>query len=565
MPIRYDAIVLAALAAELDELLAGADVGWIAFDGDAGTARLVTRDRPSILFRLDRRDGQVLAAVDTESKPARRELSAWRDMAVRSITVPPDERRLLIELAPRAGTGRRRTFVVELHTNSWNALLVASDSGRIEDVLWARNAGGRSLRRGALYVPPTQPRLWCEAAPTADAWTAELEHVPAERRRPEALDRVAFLSTINVDAVLGEWGAGGPPDELRGAYERYVVIRATPDAETGAWILDRKLGPQPYPTSLDECSAVRAPSLLDAMRTAFEAGADPSDAARATSTPDAETLALRERLTRILSRARRRAASLARELDSADDTARLRQSGQLLLANKTQVRRGEISVVVPGFDGADVEIELDPRLGPVENAERLFDEARRRERAAARIPGLIEAARGEAARLESALETLEESGPSDELWEIVGGRGDAPSAARPGDTPVRLPYRTLRTTGGLEIRVGRGARANDDLTLRHSSPEDIWLHARQSPGAHVILRWGRRDQNPPRADLVQAAVVAALNSDARHSGMVAVDWTRRKYVRKPRKAAPGAVIPERVKTLFVEPDPDLPARLAPPT
>ena len=79
----------------------------------------------------------------------------------------------------------------------------------------------------------------------------------------------------------------------------------------------------------------------------------------------------------------------------------------------------------------------------------------------------------------------------------------------------------------------------------------------------MILRWERRDQNPPHADLTEAAVLAALHSEARHSGMVAVDWTRRKYVRKPRKAPPGAVVPERVTTLFVEPDPAVAERLSP--
>jgi predicted ribosome quality control (RQC) complex YloA/Tae2 family protein len=125
----------------------------------------------------------------------------------------------------------------------------------------------------------------------------------------------------------------------------------------------------------------------------------------------------------------------------------------------------------------------------------------------------------------------------------------------------RLPYRRFRSSGGLEIRVGRAGRANDELTFRHSSPDDIWLHARDAAGAHVILRWGDRDRNPPRRDLIEAALLAALNSRARTSGTVPVDWTRRKHVRKPRNAPAGTVIPDRVSTLFVEPDPTLPDRL----
>jgi len=70
----------------------------------------------------------------------------------------------------------------------------------------------------------------------------------------------------------------------------------------------------------------------------------------------------------------------------------------------------------------------------------------------------------------------------------------------------------------------------------------------------VILRWGRKDENPPQRDLADAAIAAAVHSGARHSGTVAINWTRRKYVRKPRKAPPGSVLADRVKTVFVEPD-----------
>jgi predicted ribosome quality control (RQC) complex YloA/Tae2 family protein len=76
----------------------------------------------------------------------------------------------------------------------------------------------------------------------------------------------------------------------------------------------------------------------------------------------------------------------------------------------------------------------------------------------------------------------------------------------------------------------------------------------------VILRWDR-DERPPARDLLEAAVLAALHSGARGAAIVPVVWTRRKHVRKPRKAAPGTVVPDRVETLLVEPDPGLASRL----
>lgn len=147
-----------------------------------------------------------------------------------------------------------------------------------------------------------------------------------------------------------------------------------------------------------------------------------------------------------------------------------------------------------------------------------------------------------------------------ELAAVIGEAPGERKGAGGGEAPA-LPYRRYRTSGGLEARVGRSSRANDELTFHHSSPNDIWLHARDVAGSHVILRWSDPEANPPRRDLVEAAVLAALHSRARTSGTVAVDWTRRKYVRKPRKAPPGLVVPERVRTLFVEPDPELERRL----
>ena len=137
----------------------------------------------------------------------------------------------------------------------------------------------------------------------------------------------------------------------------------------------------------------------------------------------------------------------------------------------------------------------------------------------------------------------------------------SPARQRRGSQSPTEPYRTFVSSGGLEIRVGRGARHNDDLTFRHSAPNDIWLHARHSAGAHVILRW-RGPGAPPERDLQEAASLAALHSKARTSETVPVDWTLRKYVRKPRGSAAGSVVPDRVRTLFVTPDPELVERHA---
>jgi predicted ribosome quality control (RQC) complex YloA/Tae2 family protein len=125
----------------------------------------------------------------------------------------------------------------------------------------------------------------------------------------------------------------------------------------------------------------------------------------------------------------------------------------------------------------------------------------------------------------------------------------------------RLPFRRFRSSGGLEIRVGRGPADNDTLTFKYSRPEDVWLHARGASGAHVVLRWAE-ETAPPGKDLTEAAILAALHSRSKSAGVVPVDWTRRKYVRKPRKSPAGTVVLERSQTLFVQPDRELLDRLA---
>jgi predicted ribosome quality control (RQC) complex YloA/Tae2 family protein len=108
--------------------------------------------------------------------------------------------------------------------------------------------------------------------------------------------------------------------------------------------------------------------------------------------------------------------------------------------------------------------------------------------------------------------------------------------------------------------VGRTREDNDRLTFRHASLGDVWLHARSVPGSHVVLRWSDEGA-PPARDLEEAATLAAWHSKARSSGTVAVDWTRRRYVRKPRGAPPGRVSILQAKTVFVSPDAELEERL----
>lgn len=593
MPIRYDSVLTGALSIELEGILRGRRIEELHFEEGSRRVTAVLDADTRLLWMLHPSAGEVL--IRKHRSQARRRRGRTRGVLSRAariteVTAGPDDRRILIRLSPLDAdphapaperTGESDFLVLELHTNQWNALLVSA--GVIRAALWPRRAGDRALYPGSEYRGLAGARLWASSEPVADEWYRWWTRSADADRRTALLRDVAWVSGLNVDYVLGSQQEAGPdPDaDADAALSRLLTLRsaiqteASPNRERRAWTLIRADSLQPYPLHLDEPGTVARASLLEAMEAAAERDGVSTEVGSADSTADAgaaeagvklpgsdglpedEGALLEAALLRYSDRARRRVLALERQIDQGDAAEELRQAGRLLLMYKSHISRGDREAVVTDLGGEERRIPLDPASNPIENAESYFRRARRREKAERELPARIARERSKLKTLGQALAELEESGPTEQLWRLVGGRpapGDPSRSAGTRESP--LPYRRFRSSGGLEIRVGRSARGNDALTFRHSAPDDIWLHARQATGAHVILRWGRREQNPPESDLRDAALTAAQYSEARSSGLVAVDWTRRKYVRKPRKSPPGAVIPDRAKTVFVEPDPE---------
>jgi predicted ribosome quality control (RQC) complex YloA/Tae2 family protein len=449
-----------------------------------------------------------------------------------------------------------RRLVAELHTNHWNLLLLDAEE-RILFVLHPREVGGRSLQTGAPYHPPPPlSRLAPHGTDREQAWSAWdrlLASTAPERLLREVQHAFAYLGPVNVGPVLGAAAADpASPAERRAAFERWWGLALLPAPRPVLLTLPR--GPHPYPFPLPGCRAEPVADLLAGMeRVATESGAE---------IVEEERFAAQARLAeRRLRSVRQRLERLQQRLAMSGGAERARHFGDLLLAHLAAVPRGAESVRLPDWSGGEVEIPLDPALSPSENATRWYDTARRQTRAESRLPELLELAESEIAQWEEVLAAARAGTLDPKLADRLAASATAERDSPGADAP-RLPYRRYRTSGGLEVRVGRGSGDNDRLTFGHARPDDVWLHARSVPGSHVILRWGNAEHAPPARDLAEAAGLAAWFSKARTSGLVAVDWTRRKHVRKPRGAPPGAVIPQRVKTVFVEPDPETEHRLA---
>lgn len=547
MSAAFDAVLVAALAREVEGRLQGARLRALRLDRGSRSLALLFREG-TLRFDLDVATASVGWHEPAEPGPLDHPLPARLERS----EVPPDDRVLRLTFRRLRGAPATVDVIVQWITNRWTALVTEGPELVIRQVL-VQLDGDRAPRTGQRWSPPPLAgREGADGTLTAERWRELLLAEGPGARRHALLSRVAWSSALNAAALLG-WAAdsGGPAaaDALERGHQlwRQLAAVALGRLRSEPVLLHMPHGLQPYPLPLPNVEGEPVPTLLDGC-----AGAAP--AALSTGRLPTDLIeALRARAVR----ARARVQSLARELAETPDPAALRGSGDLLLARLGEIQHGSAAVRLVDFTGYDVELELDPAASAADNAAAYYDRAARAERARTRLPELVREAEANASRLDALVERAEMGDLSEERL-----RAELPLEGRtaPGSAPASLPYRAYRSSGGLEIRVGRGSRHNDDLTFHHASPGDAWLHARHAAGAHVVLRWQGKG-GPPSRDLMEAAVLAALHSKAHTSGAVPVDWTRRKYVRKPRKAPPGQVLVERVKTLFVEPDPALEERL----
>jgi predicted ribosome quality control (RQC) complex YloA/Tae2 family protein len=547
--IRYDSLLVRDLAEELDRRLKGALVHSIAFD--QGARRVYVRlEEFTLIWDLDPGRGGLARGPVSREKG---NISVMPGSRIRDVCAPPDERMLEMKLdAESVNAGMTRSLVIELLTNRWNAFALGPQR-RILSILRTGERAARGQLSGDTYrAPRLSVRVGARAPLSLDEWLRLLLPPPPRERRQRLLESVAWVSPLNADVIVGEAGSSVEPEALRAAHDRYLAIVGSDPR--GPCLIDPEGVAQPYGTFVS-LTALPEPGLLEAFEDALRRrGRAPPP------TPGTLAEEAADHLLALIRQSERRMHRLRSELDgAAEEATTRRRMADLLMSQLHNVRRGDTHVDLDDFSGGQIRVALDPALVPSENAARLYDAARKRERAARTLPRMIERAKQERASLIALLERVRSGdvppGELQALTTVPARRAGRPRHQKP------LPYRRFRTTGGLEVRVGRGSASNDELTFHHSAPNDVWLHARDVAGAHVILRWKEREANPPARDLHEAAVLAALHSRARTAGTVPVDWTRRKYVRKPRKAPPGRVAIERARTVFVEPDEALRTRL----
>ena len=419
---------------------------------------------------------------------------------------------------------------------------------RVLEVRLRRGAEGVGLvldlsaRRGAVLVLDGEGRVVLAHRPGPGRGPAGAGIGRPYRPPPVPEGRVR---APEAPGILPEALAGEEPLQRRvvglgthTAREAERRVRAAPEP-AGAWgellaEVDRPGSLWVYPDVLSAVELAHRPGEGERRADALEAAGEWMEA-RLRSRDREETERDRVRAeAEHRRRLERRIARIRTDLERLPDPGRLRALADALAASLHAVERGARRVVVPDpqRSGVEVEVPLDPGLSPSENLDLLYRRARKAERAREAL----------AERLEASLRELE-AGPSPRE---PGRARDALAGSGSG------PFGRYRSSDGWPIWVGRNGRENDRL-LREARPWDLWLHARDAPGAHVLVRKPGREARCPERTLLEAAGLAALHSRKAADGAVEVMVLEAGRVRKPKGASPGRVLVAGERTVRVRP------------
>ena len=264
-------------------------------------------------------------------------------------------------------------------------------------------------------------------------------------------------------------------------------------------------------------------------------------------------------ITNRLDRCNKKLEILSGELQEAADSEKYKIYGDLIMSNIYDLQKGQEKARLQNYYSPDneyLEIAMDVQLTPSANAQRYYKHYNKSKNAINKINVQIEENRQEIMYLETQLDNLDKCSEELELEEIrtelvQQGYIKAKKSAKNKKVKASSPMRFISSTG-FEIYVGKNNVQNDYLTLKFAVNQDVWLHTKDIPGSHVIIKTEGKDVDD--ATLEEAANLAAFYSKGKMSSKVPVDYTRRKNVKKPSGAKPGMVIYENNFTIYMTPD-----------
>ncbi|TWI55101.1 Rqc2 family fibronectin-binding protein [Halalkalibacter nanhaiisediminis] len=265
-------------------------------------------------------------------------------------------------------------------------------------------------------------------------------------------------------------------------------------------------------------------------------------------------------LSNELQKNKKKIKKLERTLIHADQAKEFQKLGELLTANLYNIKRGDKQIeVIDYYDesGGTVVIPLDPQKTPSDNAQAYFKRYNKAKNSVEVVEEQIKKANEEIEYFDQLIQQTESAAPRDieEIREelIEEGYLRRRQKLKKPKKDIKPVLEQYMSSSGIDFFVGKNNKQNDYVTNKFARQDEIWLHTKDIPGSHVVIR----STEPDEQTLLEAATVAAYFSKARQSSSVPVDYTKVRHVKKPNGSKPGFVIYDQQTTIFVTPNEDL--------
>ena len=451
-----------------------------------------------------------------------------------------------------------KSLIVELMGKHSNIVLVEEDSQQIlESIKHIDDTMSRFrvVLPGEVYeLPPQQEKL-------DPIQVSQREFVAAFQDQPDISWRTIMNVIDGINPTLAKeivyrTGEGRTLEQLWDVFQGIRVYfdpdRAVPQVTINPQDPHDILGVSILPLTQIENSEIKDFDTLSQALDFFH------DMVATKEMIQSQRYTLNQVLTKRHDAVERKLVSLRRDLANADQAEQYRVKGELLMANLHQVEPGQKRIMAQNYYDSDlktISIDLDPQVSPSQNAQRYFRKYNKAKRGKSVINQLIADNEAEIEVLGHYCFGLESSQTLDDFlslrseFEKKGWVSD--KSKRKNDNQTVGTFRKYISPDGFQIYVGRNSVENDLLLRRVAKSQDMWLHARQIHGSHVIIRNPEKKPGIPMPTLLQAAQLAAVFSKAKHSNHVPVDYTWAKHVVKRRGI--GFVHYTHQKTLNVEP------------
>ena len=466
-----------------------------------------------------------------------------------------------------------KSIIAELMGKYSNIILIDEASGNILESIKHIDetmSRYREVLPGLPYTPPPQPDKWHPLKLDRDTFVSLVENREVGWRF--LFNQIDGLSPTLAKEIIARAGDPSTPAQLWEAYQQ--IVSCFQPSHSRPQVLIEASGSvkqsQSESNNLAEGDKVVAVSALKLsqfpntesqfFQTMSEALSAYYDAVTRDEAMQSERNALRQVLNKLSAALERKQVSLRRDLENAEQAEDYRIKGELLTANLHHVERGQTVIEVQNYYAPDLSvlpIELDPQLSPSENAQQYFKRYTKAKRGVSVIYRLIADNEAEQEALQAYVSEVEEVKGLKKLRAIQsefvqkGWIKETKRQSKQGESAGA--FRKYTSPDGFQIYVGRNSKENDLLLRRIASSRDMWLHAKQIHGSHVIIRNPENKPGIPMPTLLKAAQIAAFFSKAQHASYVPVDYTWFRYVVKPKGTASGFVTYTHEKTLYVEP------------